>query len=236
MIEDPSAEGQDNEPEGELEVGDEDRLPWLEAVEEDDESDGPSVAKLVAAIVIGLVAIGVIVGGLFWLGNRGEPGGGGEVIAAPEGEYKVRPDNPGGMNVSSASSVSTAASNGQQPQGSLNVNGVNEAPVAAPVPVAPAPAPALTPARPAPAPARPAPAPVASGPAIQLGAFSSQASANQAWGVMSRRYRYLAPLGHSVVAAQVGGRTFYRLRASGAAAADVCRRLRVAGEACTIVD
>jgi hypothetical protein len=231
MIEDPSTGGQDNEPEGELEVGDEDRLPWLEAVEEDEESDGPPVAKLIAAILIGLVAIGVIVGGLFWLGNRGEPGNNGDVIAAPEGEYKVRPDNPGGMNVSSASNVSTAASNGQQPQGSLNINGV-EAPVA-PAPAAPAPA-APTPA---PAPPRPAPAPAApSGPAIQLGAFSTQASANQAWGVMSRRYRYLAPLSHNVVPVQVGGRTLYRLRAGGAGAGDVCRRLRVAGEACTMVD
>ena len=49
--------------------------------------------------MIGLVAIGVIVGGLFWLGNRGQPGGNGEIIAAPEGDYKVRPENPGGMNV-----------------------------------------------------------------------------------------------------------------------------------------
>ena len=54
-----------------LELADEDRLPWLEAVEEDEGESGPSVAKLVAAIVIGLVAIGIIVGGLFWLGNRG---------------------------------------------------------------------------------------------------------------------------------------------------------------------
>ena len=35
---------------------------------------------------------------------------------------------------------------------------------------------------------------------------------------------------------QVGGRTLYRLRASGAGSADVCRRLQVAGEACTLVN
>ena len=33
----------------------------------------PRSRKLVAAIVIGLVAIGVIVGGLYWLGNRNQP-------------------------------------------------------------------------------------------------------------------------------------------------------------------
>ena len=234
MIEDPTNEGQDNEPEDELEVGDEDRLPWLEAVEEEEGGgDGPSVAKLIAAIVIGLVAIGVIVGGLFWLGNRGEPGANGEVIAAPEGEYKVRPDDPGGMNFSGEGDVAAAASTGQTPQGNLNVNAVSEPPVTQ-APPAPAPAPAPPPPAPRPAPA-PAPPPAASGPTIQLGAFSSQASANRAWSALSGRFRYLAPLSHNVVSAQVGGRTLYRLRARGPDAAGICRRLQVAGEACSVV-
>lgn len=236
-----SETGQDNgRDEEELEVGDEDRLPWLEAVEEDEDGEGgPSVAKLVAAIVIGLVAIGVIVGGLFWLGNRGEPGANGEVIAAPEGDYKVRPENPGGMNVSGEGEVAAAASAGQTPQGNLNVNAVSETPVTqAPHPAPAAPAPAAQAPAPAPAPAHPAPAPqapAAAGATIQLGAFSSQAAANQAWSVLAGRFRYLAPLSHAVVAAQVGGRTLYRLRASGADAAGICRRLQVAGEACSTV-
>jgi len=229
----------------ELEVGDEDRLPWLEAVEEEEGGEGPSAAKLVAWIVIGLITIGIVVGGLFWLGNRGGPGAGNDVIAAPEGDYKVRPDNPGGMNVSGEGDVSAAASAGAQPQGNLNVNAVPETPVTRAAP-APRPAPALAPppatpppARaPAPAPAHPAPAPppAAAGATIQLGAFSSQAGAARAWTALAARFRYLAPLGHSVVAAEVGGRTLYRLRASGADAASVCRRLQVAGEACSVVD
>ena len=240
--------GQDNgRDEGELEVGDEDRLPWLEAVEEDDGGEGgPSVAKLVGAILIGLIAIGVIVGGLFWLGNRGEPGNNGEVIAAPEGDYKVRPANPGGMNVTGEGDVSAAASAGQTPQGNLNLGATPEAPVTqAPRPApaaptqaaqAPAPAPAHPAPAPAPAPQHPAPAPAAGGGAtIQLGAFSSQAAANQAWSALAGRFRYLAPLNHAVVGVQVGGRTLYRLRASGADAASVCRRLQVAGEACSPV-
>jgi hypothetical protein len=235
MSDDTTPAGQDNgRDHEELEVGDEDRLPWLEAVEEDDDGDGPSVAKLIAAIVIGLVAIGVIVGGLFWLGNRNQPGANGEIIAAPEGDYKVRPENPGGMNVSGEGEVSAAASAGQTPQGNLNLR-TPEAPVTR-APPAPAPV-AQAPAHPAPAPARPAPAPqhAAAGPTIQLGAFSSQAGANQAWTALSGRFRYLAPLSHNVMAAQIGGRTLYRLRASGADAAGVCRRLQVAGEACSPV-
>ena len=215
-----------------LDMRGEDRLPWLEAVEEE-EGDGPSIAKLVAAIVIGLVAIGVIVGGLFWLGNRGQDATG-EVIAAPEGDYKVRPANPGGMNVSGEGDVSAAASAGQQPQGNLNVNAVPEAPVtagaqpnAAPRPAAPAPATA-----PRPAPAQPA----APGGTIQLGAFSSGGAANGAWTNLAGRFRYLAPLSHSVVTAEVNGRTYYRLRASGPGASDVCRRLQAAGETCAVVN
>jgi hypothetical protein len=232
----------------EIELADEDRLPWLEAVEEDNGEGGPSVLKLVAAILIGLVAIGVIVGGLFWLGNRGQHGPNGEVIVAEEGDYKVRPDNPGGMNVQGTGDTAYAASQGAQPQGNLNVDAVPEAPVTpgrrpaptapAPAPTAPAPAPAPTPAPARPAPAHPAPAPatpVAGGATIQLGAFSSQAGANTAWGALSGRFRYLAPLSHAVVSAQVGGRTLYRLRASGAGAADICRRLRAAGEDCSTV-
>ena len=64
-------------------TGDDDRLPWLEAVDEDDNGDGPSAAKLIAFVVIGLVAIGLIVGGLFWMGNRTGGGNGDpELIAA----------------------------------------------------------------------------------------------------------------------------------------------------------
>ena len=226
----------------EIELADEDRLPWLEAVEEDGNGgDGPSVGKLVVAILIGLVAIGVIVGGLYWLGNRSASGDGNEIITAEKGDYKQRPENPGGMNLSGEGNASFAASEGQQPRGNLNVNGVAEAP-AAPVqgqqqgqtPARPAPAPA-PPARPAPQqPQRPAPAP--SGPAIQLGAFSTPAAANTAWRALAGRFRYLAPLAHNVVPVQVGGRTLHRLRASGPDSASVCRRLQAAGEACTMVN
>jgi len=225
----------DERDEDAIDLTDEDRLPWLEAVEEEDDEGGPSIARLVAAILIGLVAIGVIVGGLFWFGNGSRSGPNGEVIAAPEGDYKMVPPDKGGMNVQGEGDTAYAASEGAQPKGNLNTNAVPEAPVARP-PAGPAPAPAPTarPATPAPAP-RPAPAAAASGPTIQLGAFSSQAGANSAWSALSGRFRYLAPLSHSVVPAQVGGRTLYRLRANGPDAQGICRRLQAAGEACSSV-
>ena len=226
------------------EIGEDDRLPWLEAVEEEEDRDGPPVVKLIAAIVIGLIAIAVIVGGLFWLTNRNRGEANGEVIAAPQGDYKVRPDQPGGMNVAGEGDTAYAASEGVVPQGRLNTNAVAEAPVARP-PQAPArppaaQAPTAPPQPPHPAPAPPpqppaAPTPAAHGGTIQLGAFSSEAAATNAWRALSGRFRYLAPLGHSVVPVQSGGRTLYRLRASGADAAGICRRLEVAGEDCAVV-
>jgi len=235
MGDDRSAdEGRADPNEEEIVLADEDRLPWLEAVEEDEDEGGPSVAKLVAAIVIGLVAIGVIVGGLYWLGNRSAGGPDNQIITAEKGDYKQVPANPGGMNVSGEGSSSHVASEGGQPKANLNVGGANAAPAARPAPPAPAPQPA---ARPAPAPAAPArpapaPAPAASGPTIQLGAFSNPAAAENAWRALAGRFRYLAPLGHRVVAGQSAGRTVHRLFATGANARDVCNRLRAAGEAC----
>jgi cell division septation protein DedD len=224
----------------EVEGPEEDRLPWLEAVEEDDAREGPSAVKLIAAVVIGLAAIAVIVGGLFWLGNRGRAGGNGEVIAAPEGDYKVRPENPGGMNVQGEGDTAYAASEGAQPQGRLNAGAVPETPVTRPAANPPAARQqqqqaAAQPPRPAPAPQPAAPAATGGGGSIQLGAFSSAASANRAWTALSGRFTYLAPLSHNVIPVQAGGRTLYRLRAGGAGAADICRRLRIAGEDCTVV-
>ncbi|WP_129791633.1 SPOR domain-containing protein [Sphingosinicella sp. CPCC 101087] len=222
-------------------IGEDDRLPWLEAVEEDEDQGGPSVAKMIGAIVIGLVAIGLIVGGLFWLGNRSREGGGGEIIAAPEGDYKVKPADPGGMNVAGEGDTAFAASEGDVPKGRLDTNAVPEAPVARPsAPAAPQarpPAQARPPVQAQPRPqARPqAPAPTAAGATIQLGAFSSQAGARRAWTALSGRFRYLAPLSHSILPVQTDGRTLYRLRAVGPDAAGVCRRLQIAGEDCAVV-
>jgi cell division septation protein DedD len=224
-------------------LDDEDRLPWLEAVDEDERSDGPGAAKLIAFVIIGLVAIGLIVGGLFWMGSRVGQSGGAEgepeVIAAPEGDYKVKPSDPGGMKVEGEGDTAFAASEGADPKGSINVDAVPEAPVTAAPKAQPAPAPAAPApkAAPAPAPKAPAPAaPAAGGASIQLGAFSSQAGANNAWKGLSGRFKYLAPLTHSVTATQAGGKTLYRLRASGPGAKDLCGRLRVAGESCVVVD
>ena len=217
-------------------LDEEDRLPWLEAVDEDEGREGPSALKTIVMVLIGLVVIGAIVGGVFWMGNRDAAENRDEqLIAAPEGDYKVKPDDPGGMPVEGQGGTAFAASEGADPKGAIDTSAVPEAPITE---VKPAPKAAPAPAQKQPEPKQPAPKQVAapSGPGIQLGAFSSQAGANNAWKALSGRFSYLAPLSHSVTPTTSGGRTLYRLRASGPGAANVCGRLRAAGESCVAVD
>ena len=221
-----------------IRADEEDRLPWLEAVEEEGGESGPSALKLIVAVLIGLAALGGIVGGIFWMGNRdGAENGAPELIKAPDGPYKVKPDAPGGMTVEGQGETAFDAAQGGSPNASIDTNAVAEAPVTA-QPKAQAPAaqePPLLKAPPptnAPAATPETPAAAAGGATIQLGAFPSGAAAEKAWKALSGRFGYLAPLSHSVVQANVNGKTYYRLRASGPGAAGICGRLKVAGEQC----
>jgi hypothetical protein len=221
-------------------LGNDDRLPWLEAVEEEGGESGPSALKLIVAVLIGLAAIGGIVGGIFWLGNRdGAETGAPELIAAADGPFKVKPDSPGGMTVEGQGETAFDAAQGGTPNASIDTSAVAEAPVTAqPKAQAPAPAAKEPPLLQAPAPSNApaakadAAAPAGAGATIQLGAFPSGAAAEKAWKALAGRFAYLAPLSHSVVQADVNGKTYYRLRASGAGAAGICGRLKVAGEQC----
>lgn len=237
-------------------TADEDRLPWLEAVEDEDDKGGPSAAKLIGALVIGLAAIAAVIFAFFQLGNRD----GGQVddiemIAAENGGvFKERPAAPGGMKVEGEGDTAFAASEGADPNGRIDLDAIPEAPVAGAQGVAPAEQMkvkadartaqavpnATVPARPEPAtsePAKPAAA-VGSG-TVQLGAFSSNAAAQGAWKSLSGRIAALKPLDNSVVSASVGGKTVYRLRANVANRAEaktLCGKLKVAGESCSIID
>jgi hypothetical protein len=237
---------------------DEDRLPWLEPVDDYDEGAGISMARLIGAVVVGLVALGLVIGGIFWLRNRDNAGGDGTLIAAPEGPVKERPEEKGGMKVEGTGDVAYGASVGKDVNSTIDLSALPEEPVSgtpsattpAPASAKPSPQPANSQtatiqqgpaAKPAPPSARQAPVPPVGGAApvggaIQLGAFSSQALANKAWSSLAKRFGFLAGLDHSVNGVPVGGKTLYRLRANaGGQAATLCAKLKVAGEACTIV-
>ena len=84
-----------------------------------------------------------------------------------------------------------------------------------------------------------APSAGGSGQTLQLGAFSSSARAREAFKSLSGRYAYLAGMEPLIVTVASDGKTLYRLRTtapSPKAARDICGRLKVAGEACSVVD
>ena len=84
-----------------------------------------------------------------------------------------------------------------------------------------------------------APAASGAGQVLQLGAFSSNARAREAFKSLSTRYAYLAGMEPVILPVASDGKTLYRLRTTAAtpqAARDICGRLRVAGEACSVVD
>src|SRR3546814_5561621 len=72
-----------------LGLDDEDRLPWLEAADDYDEDGEVSPTRLLAMVLGGLLLIGAVLGGLWWLQNGGARGQG-ELIAADKGDYKVQ--------------------------------------------------------------------------------------------------------------------------------------------------
>jgi len=247
-----------------LGLGDEDRLPWLEAADGFEEDGEVSPARLLMMVFGGLLLIGAALGGLWWIQNGGSRGNG-ELIVAQQGDYKVAPKNDGAKMFEGEGDASFSASEGAEPAGKVDPSRMPEEPAVTPqereaatakaaadkAAAAKAKAAAAQAAPGDKAQAKPAapltkvadaeskPAPSASGSAmIQLGAFSSDAAAAKAWTNMSKRFAYLAELNKSVSPAKVGDGTVYRLRVSAgtaANAANLCGKLRVAGENCVVV-
>jgi cell division septation protein DedD len=216
----------------ELALEEEDRLPWLEAVDNDDAA-GVSTAKLLTLLGAAVLAIAVVVGGVWWL--RSQQGGSGDstLIAAQAGDYKSKPDDAGGMKVEGQGDTAFATSEGAEAAGKVDTTAQPEAPVAggtaatAAAGVKPVVGASATTAQSAAAPGTGL---------VQLGAYNSEASANQAYAALAARHSSLTGLSKTVVPAAVGGTTMYRLRVSaGGNASTVCSKLKAAGANCIIV-
>ena len=95
-----------------LGLDDEDRLPWLEAADGFEEDGEVSPARLLVMVLGGLLLIGVVLGGLWWVQNGGARGKG-ELIAAQQGDYKVAPKNDGAKAFEGEGDASFSASGGQ---------------------------------------------------------------------------------------------------------------------------
>lgn len=230
-------------------VRDDDRLPWLESAE-DEYVDGPAWQRVAVLVALGLALIAAVVLGISWFKNRAiDPQASGELIAAPAGDYKVKPENPGGMKVDGEGTTALATSQGKAGGAAINLDGAPETPVVGKKAAAGAAPKVETKGMTVPASGgklaavKPTAGAAASGGGasggslVQIGSFPTEAAANSDWATKSRRFAYLAPLGKSVEKAEVNERTVYRLRVnagSAGAAQTLCGKLKVAGEACFI--
>ena len=209
-------------------------LPWLAPVEDEDEPRGISARRMLAALAVVLIAALIVTGTFFWLGRRGSATSGpAQLIQAPPGPYKIKPPNPGGLDINGESETAFETSAGEDKNSQLDLNKLPETPVAKPVkeaPKAPVAAETKTPAAPE---AAPEPQATAGGSVVQLGAFANQAQAERAWTALSARFPSVAGLNKMIVPFTGG----IRLRAGAASPADakqVCQTLKAAGENCFV--
>ena len=214
------------------------QLPWLEPVDDEDGPRGVSAKKMLAALFVVLVAAAIVAGTFFWLGQRDPVGiGAPELIRAEPGPYKVKPTDPGGLDVAGESGTAFETSAGQDSDAQLDLNALAEQPVVRPpkeepkrIPPGETKEPVVD--KPAPPPEKPS---GGSGSVIQLGAYKNAAQAERAWTALSSRFSSIAGMTKLVVPYPGG----YRLRAGAASpeeARRACQTLRVAGESCFVAN
>jgi hypothetical protein len=210
----------DNDNNG-LNLDDPDRLPWLETADGYEYDDGASPMKVLGLVLGGLALLGAIVFGIYYMqrNQEGARGGNGELIAAQEGDYKVRPDEAGGKKFEGEGDAAFEASEGKK--------------TAATVGPKPETTPAVTPV-----PDKNAPEPKGAS-FVQLGAYGDSGTAEEAWGQLSKRFGFLSGVNRKIAEGKgEGGRKVFRLQAittDPAAAQQLCAKLKAAGEGCLIV-
>ena len=209
-------------------------LPWLAPVEDEDEPRGISARRMLGALVVVVIAGLLIAGTFFWLGRRevavnGPP----QLIKAPATPYKVKPTDPGGLDISGESETAFETSAGEDKDSQLDLNKMPEAPIAKPAKEQPKTIPPNETKEPVAVEPKPAPATGGSGSVVQLGAFANPAQAERAWTALSARFPSVAALNKMVIPFS-GGTRLRAGAASPAEAKQVCQALKAAGENCFV--
>ena len=206
-------------------AGEDERLPWLESGDDEDEPEGVDTGRIFGFALLALLALAAFVGGIWWFGQGGpdpELVADGSTIEAPPGPYKVKPADPGGKQFEGTGNLAPAVGEGERPEGQLADNTPRpsvDAPTTKPSPGAST-SPAST-----------------GGVGVQVGAYSSKADAEAGWQKLQAQTDKLAGVSHRVVQGQADIGTVFRLQAvagDAATASRLCAALKGDGVACQV--
>jgi hypothetical protein len=234
--------------------------PWLAEARPQGKRARSSISRRSFFLTLagGLALLAVVVVGAFLLISRQDQNSGegymeasqAPLITAEPGPWKIKPEDPMGLDVEGQDQTLYAAGIGIDEASRIDTAAIPEAPLPRPG-TAPAVEPAknlLPPAMqagkeaPAPAPERAAsaippappapPAPAAE--SAQLGAFSSRERAEAAWAALVQAHGLI---GSTPVysAIERDGKTLIRLRTRGGDARAICARLAKTGDPCSVV-
>ena len=220
--------------EGELDLTEDDSLPWLES-DEDEDAGGFDYIQFLGFFVVLIGLLGAMVWGIWYLTNSSKDAevvADGSTIEAPEGPYKVKPKNPGGKEFEGTGNVAPGVGEGQttdgkvadtdadgagsdsgeeggsgQPSGDSASNGASDT--------------------------------GASGSAVgvQVGAYGSEKRAEEGWVALSKMSSALDGVRYRIVKGQADIGTVYRVQALAsdrAAATKLCAALKADGLQCQV--
>lgn len=211
-------------PQPALALDEEERLPWLESADDEEDEGGVDTGRLVRFALFGLALLLGILGVLWAVKHHtSEPAAvaDGSVIKAPP-PYKQAPPKPGGKTYAGTGDSAYVVSEGKTAQAHLG----DEKPA---VPVASASVTASS--------GGTTPAPDMSGVGVQVGAYTSQATAEAGWTRLSSGHEVLKSVKHRIVEGSADIGTVYRLQAVTAdvsAANALCSQLKAAGVPCQV--
>lgn len=211
-------------PEPALALDPDERLPWLESADDEDDESVVDTARLVRFVALGVALLALLVGGVWFVNHRNGTDAQlseGAVIAAPTEPYKTEPADKGGKTFAGTGDSAFAVSEGKSP--ATKLAGADK-PVAAPSPAASA-----SPAA--------AAAETVAGVGVQVGAYTSKAAAEAGWSRLVSSHDVLKTAKHRVVEGSADIGTVYRLQAvtaDVAAANALCSALKSAGAACQV--
>ena len=105
----------------ELDLAEDESLPWLEATDDEEPRGGFDTGRIVLVGVLALLALAVVVGGIWYFARAtsDEPPADGSLIAAPEEPYKTKPENEGGKVFPGTGDSSFAVGEGETREGRL---------------------------------------------------------------------------------------------------------------------